>query len=61
MLKITIEGPQGTGKTLLAEALREILAFSGKVALVRDADDGWVQGAMVENPDAIIETKTALP
>ncbi len=61
MLKITIEGPQGTKKTLLAEAIRHIVMFENPDAkvLVCDGDDGWVEGAMWKDPTHRIETKLA--
>lgn len=37
-MKIIIEGPQGSGKSLVAEALRAMLTLAGKTVTVDDLE-----------------------
>jgi hypothetical protein len=37
-MKIIIEGPQGSGRTLIAEALRAMLTLAGKTVVVDDRE-----------------------
>ena len=39
-MKITIQGPQGTRKTLLAQAIQKMLTFAGKTSVIIEEDDG---------------------
>lgn len=58
MMKITITGPQGCGKTQLAEFLQRMIVFFGKKAIVAE------EGQRIKNQnqyDVIIRTKQTKP
>lgn len=57
-MKITIEGVQGTKKALLAEVLRAVIVFADpKARVIVRAEDGWVEGAMPNEPTHTIQLK----
>lgn len=58
MMKIIIESAQGTKKSLLARAIEATIVFADPSArVIIRGDDGWVEGAMPDNPTHEIITK----
>lgn len=58
MMKITITGPQGCGKSILAECLAKTMLFAGKEVIVAE------EGQRIKNQkiyDVIIRTKQTHP
>ncbi len=39
MINITIDGPQGEGKTLIAAVIQAALRLAGKTSIIYDGDD----------------------
>lgn len=55
MMKITIVGPQGTGKTRSAEVIKRVIIFSDPRARVVIREEGVAEG--VEGATHEIETR----
>lgn len=60
MIRITIEGPQGEGKTLIARDLAQKFTTAGKKVTIYD--EGYlVDGFYMRRPDVEIVCKQSFP
>ena len=57
MIRITIEGPQGSGKGLLSKAITQLLETEGKLYIVYQDGDMKYMNCKYRNPDVVIFEK----
>lgn len=58
MIKVTIKGAAGSGKTTLANKIKKMLEAEGKNVLLLDGGDTITRRALeLDNPDVLIKTK----